>query len=883
MASLLSPVPWSIAIAALSASATAQTQLFRPDWIGQPWSRSPVTADRGASPAAGDLNGDGVLDLYLGLGPLGEDETYIVPGPDADPLDQVWLGSPAGRFRVHEEQSSAHANARVVLGDLDGDADLDLLAANCRDRVALGSVGLAVLANDGRGVFDLQWASSAGIGSFDTDRTVLGDLDGDGDLDGILLGTFEDRPRLFANNGLGGMTETPAVFVPPADGTRSLLAVGPFEGCAISDLDLDGRSDLVLSVAGGGALELDLGTGVPFAFRSNSLLTGSGGELFVDDLDADGQPDIVGTRLLLLGQGGGRFRDASGGLPGAGVDGALFVDLDEDGRRDLVGPELFWRNAGDGSFTDASEEVDAFTRDMRLAAGDFDGDGHMDLVGLQPPEANSSLETRQAMQAVFAFGNGRGEFFELDRSQQRMDDSRFRLRMPATLLDVDGDGDLDLFCNEHNVLDFAARTALHENDGSGRFSYEAGATAQVFNSPLLAATTGDLNGDGSADLLIGMVYINQIGGGGAMAVLNDGAGSLSSTNVVHGWSDASVTHLELADFDLDGDLDGLVVLDEQDGGAGLLHLTNDGTAAFAEDFFDFSGPPNDDFNALVAADFDGDGRAEVATTRDSEATLYRYDPGTLAFVDVPGALPEPALALDAGDLDGDGDQDLVASPLDQTGWLWENDGTGLFLARTGPGYDTARPYGHVAALDLDADGGEDALFWETSLFPSPTPHQVVLLARGDGSFASAELPLPLDLSRMRKSGIGDVDGDGDPDFFTGREQHAGLGRHLWLQSPPSLGDPVTFRVWGPANEPVVLAGALGEVRLPLPGLGLLQLDPATLVLLDSGTVGPDRETTLTFTAPADLSLAGQTGYWQALVGSAPHVTNQERAPLLDFF
>ena len=114
----------------------------------------------------------------------------------------------------------------VVVGDLDGDGNLDVTSANG------GSANGALLRGNGDGT--LQPAVTHGIAS-DAISTDLGDLDGDGDLDWILASYGGQRWDLFANDGSGVFAFDQRFFAAEA-GSCAL----PF------DLDNDGDLDLAL-------------------------------------------------------------------------------------------------------------------------------------------------------------------------------------------------------------------------------------------------------------------------------------------------------------------------------------------------------------------------------------------------------------------------------------------------------------------------------------------------------------------------------------------------------------------------------------------------------------------------------------------------------------
>lgn len=190
------------------------------------------------------------------------------------------------------------------------------------------------------------------------------------------------------------------------------------------------------------------------------------------------------------------------------------------------------------------------------------------------------------------------------QAQQQFDQLRPR-HLPAALsavtalctIDIDRDGDLDVLVGRN-----LQPCALWLNDGHGTFTPGTTPWSLIRSDPVSAFATGDVNGDGITDLVVGMA-------GSALKLLLGASGTLSDAPAAHLPSAARYTScLALVDVDGDGDLD-LVV----GGPAGDQLLDNDGTGRFTDVTFGRlpSGGPNANTVAIVPFDGDGDGDADL--------------------------------------------------------------------------------------------------------------------------------------------------------------------------------------------------------------------------------------------------------------------------------
>jgi hypothetical protein len=142
---------------------------------------SPFEVDATREVALGDLDGDGDLDVFAA--------SWGAAGA-RNPDDRVWLND--GHAGFLSGSAPSRGSNHVVLGDLDGDGDLDAVVGQHDPYSVTPGQPSQVLLNDGTGTFVL----AGELGGPNFQEVCLGDLDGDGDLDAVSAewDWFGDRP-----------------------------------------------------------------------------------------------------------------------------------------------------------------------------------------------------------------------------------------------------------------------------------------------------------------------------------------------------------------------------------------------------------------------------------------------------------------------------------------------------------------------------------------------------------------------------------------------------------------------------------------------------------------------------------------------------------------
>jgi hypothetical protein len=178
----------------------------------------PRTVGLPSSVAIGDLNGDATLDIVLGSCIMCFSSDLV----SFDPLAQVYLGKGDGSFASPTKLPGSAWTTDVALGDLNGDGALDL--------VSVGEPSLVYLGR-GNGTFALPTELPGSSGGL----PVLGELNGDGALD-LVLGNWSAPSQVYLGKGNG--TFESATELPGSGPSTQVVEIG--------DLNGDGGPDLVL-------------------------------------------------------------------------------------------------------------------------------------------------------------------------------------------------------------------------------------------------------------------------------------------------------------------------------------------------------------------------------------------------------------------------------------------------------------------------------------------------------------------------------------------------------------------------------------------------------------------------------------------------------------
>jgi hypothetical protein len=323
------------------------------------------------------------------------------------------------------------------------------------------------------------------------------------------------------------------------------------------------------------------------------------------------------------------------------------------------------------------------------------------------------------------------------------------------LVDLDADGDLDLFLSAHGKGDSLAAM----NDGSGHFTKAAG----TYPSSEIHLCY-DSDEDGRIDLT--MTYQD---GGGQWWRNRSKPGELrfEPTGITRGTNTAR--RQALIDINRDGRVDWLRGTDTD-----IEFDFGDGQGSFVKGSSRLAVTQGRDEVLCLPCDIDGDGDIDLPTewghysTPEGNCRIYRND-GAMTFADATAeaGLPGTGTAIKGvGDVDQDGDPDLICLEHKQHFEIYLNDGAGRFTKkdRAISGVDKGAAYaswGIAVTTDFDNDGVADILVNGKHFLK-------ILRGTGGGSFQYANAAWGIaDISAASiDDGLcfGDLDADGDLDL-----------------------------------------------------------------------------------------------------------------------
>jgi subtilisin family serine protease len=536
-------------------------------------------------------------------------------------------------------------------------------------------------------------------------------------------------------------------------------------GVATGDFNRDGKVDWAVCHGGSDTVWIYLGNGDGTSQLPRIIHLKGSSPIWISavDLRGNGTIDLVvaeadsGAVGVLLGNGDGTFApEVLYGSRGPAISLAT-GDFNGDGHTDVVagiigdeftGPLAFLPGDGTGKLgpptTRPTQSLFGFYAVFTLDAADLNGDGRPDLVAVD----------QGALTGAFAYLNrGDGTF---KRSQFLLGAGEFISPLNAVAGDVNEDG-----CKDVVVSTVTAAVFIYKGTCDGSFEEAPNVLFFGMGEATYGLAVADLDGDGHMDVVGGGVpLIGDLFGeaaGNLVSVLRgNGNGTFQLSRVYRG----AHANFSLTVADLNGDGKPEVLAANQDEDT-LSVFVNDGQGGFAEPAGSYlgyatdgvsGGPINAPFTTFIARDVNGDGQTDLVLI---EFGLYLPIPFqvTALLNDGTGKFGSPIRsdAMEYTDLFHDftlaelrtaGLPDLLilGSDVNQTqGYLWfsPNHGDGNF----GPAKRINIPGGpgNFGIGDFDGDGKLDVVVGRQTSTAGFVNELLIMLGNGDGTFRTGTI------------------------------------------------------------------------------------------------------------------------------------------------
>jgi hypothetical protein len=576
---------------------------------------------------------------------------------------------------------------------------------------------------------------------------TLADVNGDGKLDVIVVDqSFPANVWTLLGNGDGTFQSPTSVALSGSAGSNVIFA----------DFNGDGFLDLADTDYGSQQVTVYLATSAT-AYANGVAYTTPDGvynacNITAGDLTADGKPEIAtancypDTISVYVNNGDGTFQNAvyypaalnvtGGTIADVYSEAVTIADVNGDGKADILSSNYY-------------------SSDVTILLGNGDGTVQVPTIG-------------------YAIGG--------------------YPHSPAIVADFNGDGLADIL-----VPDSEFSLVYLKGYGDGTFRSALNYYSPIFDNGYASSVgiaTGDFNGDGIPDFVIGNCCDSTVG---VTVFLSRPDGSMHpGVN----YSAGNLYYVAVADFNGDGKLD-IAATDVGNGFVQIFNGVGDGTfsvgSTFATDI------TNNNPQGLVAGDFNHDGHPDLAiqnTNGQNVGVLINDGTGGFLAPVSYGLSAYSYLGINIADLNGDGNLDLVV-PLNygsEIAILLGN-GDGTFQAETDATTDPSP--GSVTIADLNGDGKLDL-----AATIRGTQGIDVVFGKGDGTFqppvfyASSLQDFNLDSPSPSYIQAADIDGDGKMDLIYTNSEYGTVGV-LFGSGNGLFYDPVEYPSGGYAYGMVV--------------------------------------------------------------------------------
>lgn len=475
----------------------------------------------------------------------------------------------------------------------------------------------------------------------------------------------------------------------------------------------DGNSGKLFDILTGKSTGLDFNNEVVSNYKINvhyNSYAFNGAGVGIGDLNNDGLPDVymAGNWVadkIYLNKGNLQFEDVTAKTGISAHDGystgVTMVDINNDGFLDIYvcrdwfkeegkKNDVLFINNGDMTFTESAAEwgliFDAYSTQANFF--DYDNDGDLDLyVVTHPDDWNDKLKLKYFVkiengdnQSDFFFRNDGNKFTDISK-EAGINNHGYGLS--ATVGDIDNDGYLDLYV----ANDFAMYDFLYMNNGDGTFTDKTKETLKRNSQFAMGADLVDVNNDGLLDIYTvdmdlednytvkTFTFVTRKeqfeameNGGyhsqyvGNVLQLNNGNGHFTELARMAGISTSGWSWSPMfSDYDNDGDRDLFISngngqdfhVDNTVGYHRLRRATRIGDSVMYEELLQ-----KYPTHALVTPNglFENNGDMSFTDQRHGWGIYY----------------PSASYGAARGDLDGDGDEDIIVNNINESAFIYRN-------------------------------------------------------------------------------------------------------------------------------------------------------------------------------------------------------------------
>lgn len=646
-------------------------------------------------------------------------------------------------YLVDEFTSGEIFNKDVQVADINNDGYDDIL-------IAISDKDLyAYYINNGDNTFSTQKIIDNNV--INTDGPHLSeaiDVDGDGKKDIIVASSTVTVNKFlwYKNNGVNNQF-TPNLIDDNIINTKGAMMITG------ADFDNDGDIDFAAASYGAEKIILYENDGLqnfnPIIIDSGTESFSPGSIIYKYDIDNDNDIDILAVfnRELVL------YKNLGNNIFEKQIISDLVTsfkcgDFDNDGDIDIVinsNRGLSWlKNDGNENFNEeliAKNYYNTYAiNDIEI--GDFDGNGYLDIVTsnnrtnrivvyyndsstnfspeligfshFKDPQYITHSDLDQDGDNDLLVASAESDLFFWMKNDGSGNFTYHTIYNKSfapssiTSVDIDLDGDIDILTTSEQEF------LIHYNDGYENFTQKTLDSSQVFARYASSIAYGDIDSDGDIDIIgTSHDYI--------LLFENIGNNNFSTRQIIDKYPNAEgFRSIEIFDLDNDGDLDFIVAASPKNK---FMWYENVGNNKFTPHvlLLPIGNSASGGARAITHGDLDNDGDIDLVVAHKNSGTFAWYENDgnqnfTFKVIDDSYQYANGASDIYCADMDNDGDLDLITSASNATTYSWYENNNGNFTRHNITSAYFARSANTVSAVDLDNDGDIDVFGSGTNVF-----------------------------------------------------------------------------------------------------------------------------------------------------------------------